>query len=256
MTSDSAFAGKRVLITGATQGIGLATAQRLIQSGAHLFVNDINEDRLASALGFLPSTSRQVGGMAGSVAKTADCRTLVAAAAAHMDGIDILINCAGVYRQGPADSFDEDEWDDTLGVNLKGTFFMSKYALPHLKKRRGNIINLASEAGLRGARMSAVYCASKGGVVLLTKAMALEYAPDVRINCVCPGAVNTPMMTNVAKASGDAESYMAALPLHYPLQRIAEPDEIAKAICYLASDDACNMTGTALAIDGGSTAGV
>ena len=246
------FSGKCVLITGGARGIGLAAADRFAKDGAIVAINDLSHENLAAAAGAQPARFENVQG---TVADKAGCEAIVDEAVRKLGGIDILVNCAGLYRQGASETFSEEEWDTTLDVNLKGTFFMTMAALPHLKARGGNVVNLASEAGLRGARLSAVYCASKGGVVLLTKALALEYAPTVRINCICPGAVDTQMMERVAEASGDADAYMARMRDSYPLKRIARSQEIASAICYLASDAAANITGAALAIDGGSTAG-
>ncbi len=147
-------------------------------------------------------------------------------------------------------------WDRILNVNLKGTFFCIRAAYPHLKASRGNVVNVASDAGLIGEKKLSVYCASKGGVVNVTRALALELAPDVRVNCVCPGYVDTDMVrrdmiekaTDPAVAEADVMSYA-------PLKRMARPEEVGKAIAYLASDDAGFITGAALAMDGGSTAG-
>jgi NAD(P)-dependent dehydrogenase (short-subunit alcohol dehydrogenase family) len=249
------FREKRVVITGGARGIGLAAAEHFAAMGASVVINDISAQALAQATAELDGRGLPVRGVLGSVADRAGCEDIVKNSVELLGGIDILVNSAGVYRQGPSSSFSEEEWDLTLDVNLKGTFFTSMIAMPHLENSGGNIVNLASEAGLRGARLSAVYCASKGGVVLLTKALALEFAPAVRVNCVCPSAVDTRMMGRVAEASGAAEAYMAAMRASYPLKRIAQPSEIAAAIAYLASPSAANVTGTALAIDAGSTAG-
>lgn len=255
MADDTRFASKRILITGSAGGIGFAAASLFARSGARVVINDLAPEALDQALDRLREEKLECFGVEGTVAHRAGCEAIVEQAIARLGGLDVLVNCAGIYRQGPSVSFDEDEWDRTLDVNLKGTFFTTMAAMQHLRQSRGNVVNLASEAGLRGAKMSAVYCASKGGVVLLTKALALEFAPEVRVNCICPGAVNTTMMSDVAEASGDAVRYMNAMKASYPLDRIAEPVEIAQSILYLASRDAANITGSALAIDGGSTAG-
>jgi NAD(P)-dependent dehydrogenase (short-subunit alcohol dehydrogenase family) len=252
---DDGLNGKRVLITGGARGIGLAAAMRFARAGSRVVVNDLTSAGTAEAVAGLSRDGLDAGAVVGSVANKAGCDAIVAEACEQMGGLDILVNCAGVYLHGPCEEFSEEDWDLTLDVNLKGTFFTTMAAMPHLQSSGGNVVNLASEAGLRGCKFSAVYCASKGGIVLLTKSMALEYAPEVRINCVCPGAVNTQMMWKVANASGDADAYMQAVADSYALKRIAEPAEIAGAICYLASDLAANITGAALAIDGGSTAG-
>jgi NAD(P)-dependent dehydrogenase (short-subunit alcohol dehydrogenase family) len=147
-------------------------------------------------------------------------------------------------------------WDATLDINLKGTFSCVKAALPHLQAAKGNVVNVASDAGLIGENGLSIYCASKGGVVNLTRAMALELAPDIRVNCVCPGYVDTDMVRRdgIEKAA-DPAAAEAELVAYAPLRRIARPREIGRAIAYLASDDAVFVTGAALAIDGGTTIG-
>jgi NAD(P)-dependent dehydrogenase (short-subunit alcohol dehydrogenase family) len=173
-----------------------------------------------------------------------------------MGGLDVLVNCAGVARGSSVESITEADWDDVLDINLKGTFFCIQAALPHLRASQGNVVNLASDAGLIGEVGLAVYCASKGGVVNLTRALALELAPDVRVNCVCPGYVDTDMVRrDVINASGDPRAAERTLAASAPLNRIAPPAEIATAILYLASDHARFITGSALQIDGGTTAG-
>jgi len=249
------FRGSRILITGSSRGIGLATARLLAAEGADVVINEPSERQLEVAARQLASEGHQVRAVAGGVETADGCKSIVERAVAVLGGLDVLVNCAGIYRQGPCETFSEAEWDRTLNINLKGTYFTTMEALPHLRVSRGNVVNLASEAGLRGARLSAVYSASKGGVVLLTKSQALEFAPTVRVNCVCPGAVDTDMIRDVASASGDTQAYLHKLRESYPMRRIAEPVEVAKAIRYLASPDAMNITGSALAIDGGSTAG-
>ena len=193
----------------------------------------------------------------GDIAKPDACRAMVSHAARQMDGLDVLVNCAGVAHGGPVDEVTEAVWDATLDANLKGTFFCTQAALLFLRMSKGNVVNLASDAGLIGEVGLAVYCASKGGVVNLTRALALELAPDIRVNCVCPGYVDTDMVRRdvhrgFGRSGGGPEAALAA---SSPLNRIAGPDEIAAAILYLASDAARFVTGAALQIDGGTTAG-
>jgi NAD(P)-dependent dehydrogenase (short-subunit alcohol dehydrogenase family) len=173
-----------------------------------------------------------------------------------LGGLDLLVNSAGVAKYGPIEDFDEAAWDQTLDVNLKGTFFCTRAALAALRDSKGNIINLASDAGLIGVPNLAVYCASKAGVVNMTRALALELAPDVRVNCVCPGYVDTDMVRRdgIERADNPTAAEQALIN-EAPLKRIATPDEIATAILYLASDDARFVTGAAFQIDGGTTAG-
>ena len=173
----------------------------------------------------------------------------------NISGLPYLAS-AGVAKFGTIEDFDEGAWDQMLDVNLKGTFFCIRAALAALRNSRGNIVNLASDAGLIGDPNLTVYCASKGGVVNMTRAMALELAPDVRVNCVCPGLVDTDMVRRdgIEQADDPAADEQARIS-GTPLKRIASPGEIAAAIVYLASDDARFVTGAAFQIDGGTTAG-
>ncbi len=176
-------------------------------------------------------------------------------AAEAMGGLDILVNNAGIFRQGKMETFDEAEWDLTHAINLKAAFFTIQAGIPYLRRSKGAVVNVASESGLQGNYETAVYCASKAGLVNLTRSLALELAPMVRVNCVCPGAVDTDMIADDAARSADREAYLEGLRSYYPLRRMARPEEIAQAIAYLASPAAAYVTGSALSIDGGSTAG-
>ena len=245
------FAGKSVLITGGTRGIGRATAEAFVAAGAHVAINGRSPRSTEEA-------ARELGAVAvgGDVASAVDCKRIVSSAVDALGGLDVLVNSAGVGPHGPMEAVSETQWDQTLDINLKGTFFCIQAALPQLRARRGNIVSLASDAGLIGEIGLAVYCASKAGVVNLTRALALELAPDVRVNCVCPGYVDTDMVRrDVIDASDDPAAAEAALAGSAPLKRIAHPSEIASAILYLASPQARFITGAALQIDGGTTAG-
>lgn len=247
------FSGKRVLVTGGTRGIGRAAVEAFLAAGAHVAVNGRTEDSTARATALL---GVKTVAAPGDVASAEQCRAVIATAVQELGGLDVLVNCAGIARGGPVESVTEAVWDETLDTNLKGTFFCTQSALPHLRAAKGNVVNLASDAGLIGEIGLAAYCASKGGVVNLTRALALELAPDVRVNCVCPGYVDTDMVRrDVINASADPGTTEAALAATAPLNRIASPGEIATAILYLASDAARFMTGAALQIDGGTTAG-
>ena len=239
---------KTVLITGASRGIGRATAQAFLDHGAHVAINGRTIESVAKAIEELGAHDRLVAAP-GDVATVAGREAAVGAALEALGGLDVLVNNAGVYSRADIAEADEALFDAIINVNVKGTYFCSRSALPALKAARGAIINVASEAGLRGYAGITLYCASKGAIVNLTRSMARELAPTVRVNCVCPGVIDTDM----ARARGaDALREEAD---YYPMKRIGTANEIAKAIQYLASPDAGFITGAALAIDGGATAG-
>ena len=249
------FAGKRVVITGSSRGIGRAAAEVFLEAGARVALNGRTADSTAAGIAALGG-GRHLVAAPGDVASVAGCEAIIAAAVEGLGGLDILVNSAGIGFSCPIGESDEAMWDATLDINLKGTFFCVKAALPHLQAARGNVVNIASDAGLIGEKGLSIYCASKGGVVNLTRAMALELAPDIRVNCVCPGYVDTDMVRRdgIEKAA-DRAAAEAALVAYAPLRRIARPREIGKAIAYLASADAAFVTGAALAIDGGRKRG-
>ncbi len=250
-----AFSGKRVLVTGSSRGIGQAAARQFFQSGAQVAVNGRTPDSTAAGMAALGDSDRLVAAP-GDVSSVAGCEAVVAAAVEGLGGLDILVNSAGVAFFLPLEDSDEAVWDATLDTNLKGTFFCMRAAAGPLRDSGGNIVNVASDAGLIGEKGLSVYCASKGGVVNLTRAMALELAPTVRVNCVCPGYVDTDMVRRDGiDQAADPQAAEQAIVDYAPLKRISKPAEIAKAIAYLAGEDALFITGSALQIDGGSTAG-
>jgi NAD(P)-dependent dehydrogenase (short-subunit alcohol dehydrogenase family) len=169
--------------------------------------------------------------------------------------LDILFNNAGIWVSGAVEDTSEADWDSVIDVNLKGVFLCSKYAIPHLKKTKGVIVNNASCDGLVGEPSAAAYCASKGGVVLLTKAMALDYAKDgIRVNCICPGYVMTRMIELDLPKGMSKERYLKVISQEHPMGRIGQPEEIAKAVLFLASDDSSFITGIAMPVDAGYVA--
>jgi NAD(P)-dependent dehydrogenase (short-subunit alcohol dehydrogenase family) len=249
------FSGKAILITGASRGIGLATARLFHARGARVAINGRSHDAVAAAIEAIGGGDRLVAAV-GDVGSAEGCTAVVDTAISALGGLDVLVNSAGIYQQRTVAASDEAFWDATLDINLKGTFFCIRAALPALTASRGNVVNLASDAGLMGYTNMAAYCASKGGVVVMTKALALELAPDIRVNCVCPGSVDTDMIRrDDIEASADPAQREREILAGAPLNRLPDPDEIAHAIAYLASHEARNVTGSALAIDGGSTAG-
>ena len=247
------FADKAVLITGASRGIGKAAAKLFHEHGARVAVNGTTEAGVAAAIAELGGGER-LAAAAGDLATAAGAAAVVEAAVSALGGLDVVVNNAGIYRGGAIADTDEAEWDAVIDTNVKGVFFTTKAALPSLTPRRGNIVNVGSECSLQGYAETTVYCASKGAVLNLTRAMALELAPEVRVNCICPGSVNTDMMYAGADPAAREAAYAEAAANH-PLQTVAEPAEIAHAIAYLASDKARFVTGAAWQMEGGSTAG-
>lgn len=239
------FTNKRVLVTGGSRGIGFAIVKAFIEAGARVAVNGKTSQSVSTAIEKLGGGERLVAAP-GDIGTVAGCELAVKTAEDAFAGLDILVNSAGIGSGRPIKDSDEAMWDAHVDVNLKGTFFCCRAALTALGASKGNIVNIASDAGLMGCPGITVYCASKGGVVNMTRAMALEVAPGVRVNCVCPGYVDTEMnvRNNVQKMIDYA-----------PMKRIATPAEIAHAVLYLASYEARFITGTALAVDGGTTAG-
>ena len=249
------FTGKKVLITGASRGIGYAVAQEFLALGARVAVNGRTEQSTATAISALGG-GEQLVAAPGNVGTVDGCESIVRAGVEGLGGLDVLVNNAGVSIDSTIEKSDEAIWDETLDVNLKGTFFCVRAALPALREHGGAIVNTASVSGLQGSTEGAVYSASKGAVINLTRALAIELAPNIRVNCVCPGWVDTDMLRRdyVDLADDPAAAEREAME-EAPLNRVATPEEIAKAMTYLASHDARFITGVALPLDGGRTAG-
>jgi NAD(P)-dependent dehydrogenase (short-subunit alcohol dehydrogenase family) len=252
------FADRVALITGAGSGIGAATARRLASEGAAVVLAGRTADRLDA----ISQDVRAAGGDAVAVVTdvTVPESAENAVRACHMahGRLDIVFNNAGViFREKDAPSTTVEEWDLTMDVSAKGTFLVSKFAVPlMIESGGGAIVNNASYLGLVGGRGTAAYSAAKGAVVLLTKAMALDHASDgIRVNCVCAGSVDTPMLAREMEEMGGAAAVRHLFEEKHPIGRIASPDEVAAAVAYLASDEASFITGVALPIDGGLTAG-
>jgi NAD(P)-dependent dehydrogenase (short-subunit alcohol dehydrogenase family) len=247
---------KVALITGGTSGIGEATAVLFAKEGASIAVSGRNQDRGRAVV----EQILQAGGKAifipTDVRKSEDCRKAVNETEKAFGKIDILFNNAGVFFPHTTLDCSEEEWDLQIDINLKGTFLMSKCVLPGMiQQGYGVIINNSSGWGIVGGDAAVAYCASKGGVVLLTKAMAIDHGRQgIRVNCICPGDVDTPMLPEDARLRGLKWADYLAGCANRPLGRVGAADEIAKAALFLASDDSSFMTGAALVVDGGGTA--
>ncbi len=244
------------LITGGTSGIGEAAAYLFAREGAKVAITGRNEARGHAVTARILESGGQAIFLRTDVRHAAECKRAVDATLDSFGRLDVLFNNAGVFYPQTALECSEEEWDLQIDINLKGTFLMSKYALePMIAQGSGIIINNSSGWGLVGGDKAVAYCASKGGVVLLTKAMAIDHGQQgIRVNCICPGDVDTPMLPEDARRRGlEWKSYLAGC-ANRPLGRIGTPEEIAKAVLFLASDDSSFMTGAALVVDGGGTA--
>jgi NAD(P)-dependent dehydrogenase (short-subunit alcohol dehydrogenase family) len=244
------------LITGGTSGIGEATALLFAREGARIAITGRNEKRGHSVTEEILASGGQAIFIRTDVRKSGECERAVRETTSTFGRLDILFNNAGVFYAHDTLQCSEEEWDEQIDINLKGAFLMSKAALPGMiAQGRGVIIHNSSGWGIVGGDKAVAYCASKGGMVLMTKAMAIDHGRQgIRVNCICPGDVETPMLPQDASFRGQRwEEYIAGC-ANRPLGRVGTAEEIAKAVLFLASDDSSFMTGAALVVDGGGTA--
>jgi len=251
--SPTRFADRVVLVTGGNRGIGLAAARQFAAEGAGVALMCRRAERGAAAAATIPGAEP----VAGDVRRADDCARAVAATLDRFGRLDVLVNNAGViYRDRTVDVLTEAEWDETFDVNVKGAFLMTRAALAALRASGGAIVNVASYVALVGFAGAAAYAASKAALVGLTRSLALDHAREgLRVNAVCPGSVDTDMIHTAWQAFPDPDAARRAWEEKHPLGRIATADEVAAAILFLASDEAGFITGTALPVDGGITAG-
>jgi NAD(P)-dependent dehydrogenase (short-subunit alcohol dehydrogenase family) len=252
------LADKVALITGGTSGIGRATAILFAQEGAKVAITGRDHARGEEVVGAIRAAGGEAIFVAADVRIAPDCERSVAETVAAFGGLDILFNNAGVYVANDVLGCSEEEWDVQVDTSLKGAFLMSKFALPHMiAAGGGSIVNCSSGWGLVGGARGAAYCAAKGGMVLMTKAMAIDHGPQgVRVNAVCPGDTETPMEHEDARNQGMTwDEYVANATEGRPMARMGRPEEIARAVLFLASDDSSFVTGAALPVDGGGVAG-
>jgi NAD(P)-dependent dehydrogenase (short-subunit alcohol dehydrogenase family) len=249
--------GKIALITGGTSGIGSATAVRFAGEGAAIAITGRNQDSGQQVVDAIKSNGGEALFIQSDVRFAENCRRAVDQTLERFGRIDVLFNNAGVFHPRSVIECTEEEWDETIDSSLKGAFLMSKYVLPSMiENGGGSIIHTSSGWGILGGDKAAAYCAAKGGLVVMAKAMAIDHGPDgVRVNCVCPGDVLTPMLHDDAAKRGMSWDDYAQGAAGRPLGRIGKVEEIADAVLFLASDESSFITGESLVVDGGGVAG-
>lgn len=249
--------GQVAIVTGGASGIGRSVSEMLSRAGAKLCLFDLDTDRGQEVVEEISAAGSEAHFYECDVRESRECQDTINQIADEFGGIHILVNAAGVIRRATILETSEEEWDQVIGVNLTGVFLMSKYSVPLMDQGGGGaIVNISSGWGHVGGRNAAAYCASKGGVDLLTKAMALDHAEqNIRVNSVCPGDTDTPMLQSEASQLGVSyESFLQGA-ANVPLGRIGTPEEVAQAVLFLVSDAALFITGTSLIVDGGGLAG-
>lgn len=247
---------KTALITGAGSGIGRAIALLFAAEGARVFVVDLDQRAVAETAGLVQTQGGTAATYQADVSQSADVQGMVAACLQRFGRIDILCNNAGIGSTQTVVDTPDELWDRVFAINARGTFLGCKHVIPHMIEAGGGVIvNMASVAGIVGIKNRAAYCASKGAVVSLTQAVAVDHVrQNIRCNCICPGTVDSPWVKGLLSAAPDPVAEREALVARQPMGRLGTPEEIAKAALYLASDDAAFVTGSALVIDGGWTA--
>jgi NAD(P)-dependent dehydrogenase (short-subunit alcohol dehydrogenase family) len=257
------LAGKTALVTGGSSGFGEAAVLRFAAEGVSVAVGGRDAAKTKSVAERAAAQARAAGfadtsfpAVIGDVAKVADCERLVSETVSALGHLDILVNSAGIWIEKPVTEMTEADYDAVLDINLKGTFFMCREAVKHMAARKsGVVVNIASDSGIHGEPGAAAYAASKGGVILLTRTLAIDHGADgIRACSVSPAIFDTPMLTKAIAEAPDPVTYVAGMEDDYPLGRIGRPEELAAVIAFLASDEASFVSGRTWVVDGGSTA--
>ena len=245
------FDGKTILVTGSTRGIGAAVAELFLGRGGSVILHGRKQEQLDAALARLPNSTARASGIAADLADPAQCREL----AQKIGDLDVLVNCAGIFRESAITETTLDLWNETIAINVTAPWVLSQALLPALRRRQGVIVNVGSDAAVLGYAGCVAYCAAKGALVGLTRALATELAPDVRALCVCPGPTETDMMQASVAIAPDPEAARRQWASYPLLGRVAAPVEIAEAIVFAASPGARYLTGSVIMADGGASAG-
>lgn len=255
-TLSAVLRGKVALITGGASGIGRATALLFAREGAAVGIVDLNEKSGQAVAQEVTADDGRAFFQRGDVTRAVDCRLAIDRVVREFGALHILFNNAGIIRRASIVELSEEDWDRVMEVNVKPVFLLSKLAIPVMARAGGgSIINMASGWGLAAGPRAAVYCASKGAVVQLTRAMAIDHGPQkIRVNCLCPGDTDTPMLRVEARQLGEPNEKFLAEAATRPLRRIGKPEDIAHAALYLASDASAFVTGISLVVDGGGLA--
>lgn len=239
--------GKVAFVTGFGSGLGRAIAALFAQEGAAVAGTSTTEAKGRDTVALIERAGGKTLFRPGDVSNSAQMKALIDETVKQFGGLDIVVNSAGIRTNGSITEITEEQWDRTIGVNLKGVFVISRLAIPEMIKRGGGVIlNIGARSGMAGQAGRAAYCASKGGMITLTEAMAMDYAREkIRVNCICPGPTRTPMVDT------STPEKMARYETRVPVGRIGEPEDIAQAALYLASDEASMVTAAILPVDGG-----
>lgn len=249
------FSNKTAVITGAGSGIGEATAREFATEGGHAVVADLNAAHAEAVAASIRLAGGNALAVAGDVTLADDAKRITEQALAAFGGIHYLCCSAGLQTYGTVESTDEATWDRTLDVNLKGMFLMAKYCIPEIRRQGGGaVVNITSVQAIQTQKNVSAYAASKAGVIALTKSMAMDYATEnIRVNCICPGSVDTPLLRFGAAQHGPVEEVLKSWGNQHPIGRIGQPQEIAKTVLFLFSEDAGFILGQAIVVDGGLT---